>query len=126
MSQLIDVRIDKYLWAVRFFKTRTLASDQIENGKVKLFDLNIKSSKKIKVNDIIWVRKPEAHYKIKVLKIVEKRVSAPIAIECYELIEKINLNIPKVESSFFNSNIFREKGSGRPTKKDRRDIDNFT
>jgi ribosomal 50S subunit-recycling heat shock protein len=62
MSQLIDVRIDKYLWAVRFFKTRTLASDQIENGKVKLFDLNTKSSKKIKVNDIIWVRKPEAHY----------------------------------------------------------------
>lgn len=126
MSELNDVRIDKYLWAVRFFKTRTLASDQIDNGKVKLFDLNTKSSKKVKINDIISIKKPEAHYKIKILKLVEKRVSAPIANECFEIIEKIDLTIPKVESAFFTSNIFREKGSGRPTKKDRRDIDNFT
>jgi ribosome-associated heat shock protein Hsp15 len=117
-------RIDKWLWAVRIFKSRTIAIDACKSGKVFINDIAVKASHWISPNTIVEVRKNGYHFQFKVVRIIEKRVSAPQAVLCYEnLTSKEELN--KYQDWFTGKAIpeMRLKGTGRPTKKERREID---
>ncbi|MBC8046768.1 MAG: RNA-binding S4 domain-containing protein [Fimbriimonadaceae bacterium] len=117
-------RIDKWLWAVRLFKTRTLAADAISSGKVKVEEESVKSSFQLTPGKIVTVRKGLVKYKYRVLGILEKRVGAELAKQYCEDItpeeELMKLRVDKMLPS-----VFREKGTGRPTKKERRDLDEW-
>ncbi len=120
------VRIDKWLWSVRIFKSRTISTTAVKGGGVKINDVKLKPSFLLQGGEIVQVRKEGFHLTFKVLKLIEKRVGAPLAVECYE-----NLT-PAEELNKFNEWYvgksrpeFREKGAGRPTKRERRDIDKF-
>ena len=118
------VRIDKWLWAVRIYKTRSIASTACSGGKVKIEGNSVKPSRMIQINEIVSVRKRYITFRYQVLGLLEKRVSAKmlnefvldITPEEEKLKMKINLSIPSRQ---------REKGSGRPTKKERRNLDNI-
>ena len=119
-------RIDKWLWSVRIFKSRTLATNACKSGKVKVDGKNVKPSAFIEVDQIIDVKKNGFDLQFKVIKLIEKRVGAPLAVECYED------RTPEEELNKFKSWYVgkaaaesREKGTGRPTKRERRDIDQF-
>lgn len=124
MSELIKTRIDKWLWATRWFKTRTMATDACSSGKVKVDGQNVKASFQVMVGQNIVFQKNGIRYTVKVEKVIEKRVGAPQAQECYT-----DLTPPEDKERFasaFRINFeIRDKGIGRPTKKDRRDIDKF-
>lgn len=116
------VRIDKFLWAIRSFKTRSEATDACKGGKVKLGGDNAKPSKEVKVGDVIQVRKGMVTYKYKVLRLAENRMGAQLVPEYAENLtdpeELARLKAP-VETFF----VRRDRGAGRPTKKDRREME---
>lgn len=116
------VRIDKWLWSVRIFKTRTLASDFCKSGKVQIDGISVKSSRLIHIDEVINVKKPPVIYTYKVTGLISKRVSATIAKKHHEnLTPQSELDkLSQVQESVFFK---RDSGSGRPTKKERRDID---
>lgn len=120
------VRVDKWLWSVRIFKSRTMAANACKNGKVKIEGHTLKPSSFVQKGDVLIVRKDHFNFTFKVVELIEKRVSAKLAEPCYEnLTPTEEMNKFK---SFFLGNAgqeFREKGSGRPTKKERRVIDDF-
>ncbi|PKO96375.1 MAG: RNA-binding protein [Bacteroidetes bacterium HGW-Bacteroidetes-7] len=115
-------RLDKYLWAVRIFKTRSDAADACKGGRVKVNSTEAKPSREVKPGDIIDLRRVNVNFKYKVLQQLENRLSAKLVPEYIENItpqeELDKLNAPR--ESFF---VYRERGTGRPTKKDRREID---
>lgn len=117
-------RIDKWLWAARIFKTRSLAADACKNGRVTISGGNVKPSHSIKAGETISVRKPPVTYSFKVLNPIEKRVGAKLLPEVYE-----NVTDPKqyeiLEMSRISGFVDRARGTGRPTKKDRRQMDAF-
>lgn len=119
-----EVRIDKWLWAVRIFKTRTIAADACKNGRVTKDGARLKASHQIKVGDVIDVRKPPVTYSYKVLKPIEKRVGAKLLPEILE-----NVTAPEqyeiLEMSRVSGFVNRARGTGRPTKKERRALDDF-
>ena len=116
------VRIDKYLWAIRAYKTRSDATDACKGGKVRINGLDIKPSKDVRVGDVITVRKGAVVFTYKVLQLVEKRQGAKLVSEFAENLtpeeELMKLRAP-VETIFLK----RDRGMGRPTKKDRRQLD---
>ncbi len=120
------VRIDKYLWSIRIFKSRTLATDACKEGKVKLKEENAKPSTMVTVGDIIDVVKDGFKLKYKVVQLIEKRVSPALAKPCYEDLTPED-EINKYKSWFIGKGgpERRERGAGRPTKRDRREIDEF-
>jgi len=122
MTGIKPIRIDKYLWAVRIFKTRSLASEACRKGKILINDHQVKASRIIAENDIIIVKKPPAILSYQVVEPIEKRVSAKLAPNYVNDLttgeEKIKLTQRQSDGS-----LYREKGSGRPTKKERRNID---
>jgi len=123
---LKKVRIDKWLWSVRIFKTRTMATDACKSGKVKVEGENVKPSYLVQREEIVQVRKEGFDLQFKVIDLIEKRVGAPIAQKCYEnLTSEEELN--KYNSWFVGKGKpeMREKGAGRPTKRDRRQIEEF-
>ena len=117
-------RIDKWLWAARIFKTRSIASDACKNGRVTIGGVNMKPSRSVKVGDVVSVKKPPITYSFKVLKTIEQRVGAKLIPEIYE-----NVTDPKqyelLEMSRISGFVDRARGTGRPTKKDRRQMDAF-
>lgn len=117
-----SVRLDKYLWAVRIFKTRSDAADAIRNNRVTVNDSYAKPSREVKVGDHIAVRRTMITYSYKVLDIVSNRQPAKnVSLYCANITpqsELDKLNVPH-ETIF----VFRERGTGRPTKKERREID---
>lgn len=120
------VRVDKWLWSVRLFKSRTLATKVCKAGKVFLGDDRLKPSHLLVGDEILQVKKNGFNLQIKVVSLIEKRVGAPIAVTCYEnLTSEEEMNkfndwyIGKAKSEF------REKGMGRPTKRERREIDRY-
>ncbi|HPA36219.1 MAG TPA: RNA-binding S4 domain-containing protein [Chitinophagales bacterium] len=123
MTELEKIRIDKWLWAVRLFKTRSLAADACAAGKIKMDGESLKASYMLKAGQTIQVQKEGIRMIIKVVKLIEKRVGAPLAVQCYEDLtppeEKDKLKFPSV---FYE---VRDRGIGRPTKKDRRAIEKF-
>ena len=117
-------RIDKWLWAARIFKTRSIASDACKNGRVTIGGVSMKPSRTIKVGDVINVKKSPITYSFKVLKTIELRVGAKLLPEIYE-----NVTDPKqyelLEMSRISGFVDRARGTGRPTKKERRALDAF-
>ena len=116
------IRIDKWLWAIRIFKTRSLANDACQSGKIKINDNRIKPSRAIQIGDRITVQKNFIKHEYKVTGIIEKRVSATIAQQNYidQTPEEEKI---KQKSKLFSPQYTREKGTGRPTKKERREFD---
>ena len=118
-------RIDKWLWAARIFKTRSIAAYACKNGRVVVNNANVKPSRPLKVGEVVHVRKPPITYSFRVLKCIEQRVGAKLVPEIYE-----NVTDPKqyelLEMSRISGFIDRQRGTGRPTKKDRRAMDAFT
>lgn len=117
-------RIDKWLWAARIFKTRSVAADACKNGRVTINKVNVKPSHTIKAGEVVNVKKPPVVYSFKVLKTIEQRVGAKMLPEIYE-----NVTDPKqyelLEMSRISGFVDRMRGTGRPTKKDRRALDAF-
>lgn len=120
----MDARIDKFLWAARIFKTRTIAAEACKKGRISINGAQAKAARIIKVGDIIQVRKPPVTYSFKVLQAIEKRVGAKLVPEVME-----NVTTPDqyelLEMSHISGFVNRAKGTGRPTKKDRRSLDEF-
>lgn len=120
-----EARIDKWLWAVRVFKTRTLAADACKKGRITIGGSPIKPSRIIKPGDTIEVRKSPITYSFKVLQAIENRVGAKLVPEVME-----NVTPPAqyelLEMSRISGFIDRARGTGRPTKKDRRSLEEFT
>lgn len=119
-------RIDKWLWSVRIFKSRTIATDHCKSGKVTLHLQKAKPSTMVGEGDQVKVHKNGFIFTFKVVKPIEKRVSATLAREAYEDLTPAD-ELQKHESWFAGKSgpEIRERGTGRPTKKDRREIDNF-
>ncbi len=119
-----DVRLDKYLWAVRIFKTRSDAADAIRNNRVLVNDAYAKPSRDVKVGDRLTVKKNNIHYNYQVLELVSSRQGAknvaPYCIDTTPHSELDKLTRPK-ETIF----VTRDRGTGRPTKRDRRELDNL-
>lgn len=117
-----DIRLDKYLWAVRVFKTRSDAAEAIRTNKVTVNGSYAKPSREVKPGDIIAVRRQQVTYSYKVLDPVSSRQPAKnVPLYCLDITpqeERDKLNVPR-ETIF----VFRERGTGRPTKKERRDLD---
>jgi len=118
------VRIDKYLWAVRLYKTRTLATEACKKGKITVDDMPAKPSRNITAGDVIEVKKMPVVYSYRVLDPIEKRVGARI-VEKYveDITPQEELQKLEMEDDFF---IKRDRGTGRPTKKERRLLDDIT
>jgi ribosome-associated heat shock protein Hsp15 len=115
-----SVRIDKWLWAARFFKTRSLATDAVGSGKVKLNDVKIKASHSVKVHDRLWINNGATEWEVVVIGLAEKRGSATIAQGLYTETEE---SIQKRRQLVENRKLFTEPShtiKGRPTKRDRR------
>lgn len=120
------VRIDKWIWSVRIFKSRTMATNACKANKVKIGDTHLKPSSQVQVGDIISVRKNGFDFRFEVVKLISKRVGASIAIECYtDRTSQEEMN--KYKSWFIGKSAAerREKGAGRPTKRERREIDEY-
>jgi ribosome-associated heat shock protein Hsp15 len=118
------VRIDKWLWAVRLFKTRSLASEACKKGRVSIKDVAVKPSREIKIGDIILVRKEAVTYHYRVLDLGGKRMGAKLVSGFMEdITPPENLKILEMQKYMQWSE--RDRGAGRPTKRDRRDMDKF-
>jgi ribosome-associated heat shock protein Hsp15 len=116
------LRIDKYLWAIRLFKTRTLSSDACKAGRVKLDNQNIKPSHEVKVGEIYQVSKGIDRKVVKVTGLLENRADAKTVIDFYQDITPVEQT--QAFKSLFHAPILkRDRGAGRPTKRDRREID---
>jgi ribosome-associated heat shock protein Hsp15 len=124
MPEKEKLRIDKYMWAIRAFKTRTLASDACKAGRVKLDGNNIKPSHEVKIGEIYQVSKGIERKVIKVTGLLENRVDAKTAIFFYEDITPVE-QTSAFKSMFQAPLLKRDRGTGRPTKKDRREIDDL-
>lgn len=122
MSNPEPVRIDKYLWAIRIYKTRSLATDACKAGKVKLDGTSVKPSQVVKIGQEYTIQKDAQRKIINVLAIIEKRVDAKLAALAYEDKSPVN-DEPKHHSVFTVPVLKRDRGTGRPTKRDRREID---
>src|ERR1700709_1778584 len=124
MAEKEKLRIDKYLWAIRAFKTRTLASDACKAGRIKLDGQNIKASREIKIGEVYQVAKGIERRVIKVTGLLENRVDAKTAVNFYEDITPVE-QTQAFKSMFQAPILIRDRGAGRPTKKDRREIDDL-
>ena len=118
------VRLDSYLWAIRMFKSRSLASEAIKNNKVKLNDEIVKAAHTVKIGEVYSLSFPQGVKKIvEVTGIIDKRQSYAIAKENYidhsPPVEKTE----KMDSVFFMPNMLRDRGTGRPTKRERRELE---
>ena len=120
-----EARLDKWLWAVRIFKTRSIAAEACKKGKVSLNGAQVKAAHTVKINDVIQVRKPPITYSFKVLQPIEKRVGAKLVSQMMEDVTTPD-QIELLEMSKISGFINRAKGTGRPTKKERRELDEFT
>lgn len=120
-----EARIDKWMWATRIFKTRTIAAEACKKGRVTINGAQAKASRTVKPGDVIQVRKPPITYSFKVIQAIEKRIGAKFVPEVME-----NVTTPDqyelLDMSRISGFINRAKGTGRPTKKDRRSLEEFT
>ena len=117
-------RIDKWLWAARIFKTRSIAVDAIKNGRVTIQGVNVKPSRMVKDGEVVSVRKPPVTYSFKILKTIEQRVGAKLLPEIYENVTPAD-QYELLEMNRISGFVDRQRGTGRPTKKERRALDEF-
>ena len=119
-----EARIDKWMWAARIFKTRTIAAEACKKGRISINGSQVKPARMVKPGDVVQVRKPPVTYSFKVLQAIEKRVGAKLVPEIMQ-----NVTTPDqyelLEMSKISGFVDRARGTGRPTKKERRDLDEF-
>ena len=124
MNLTENVRIDKFLWAVRLFKTRSLAAEACKKGRITIDDQPVKSSRLIRRGDIVSIKVPPAVKSYKILDLSEKRMGAKLVPGYLEdITPKEELDM--LEIARMTQKLSRPRGTGRPTKKDRRDLDNL-
>ena len=118
------MRIDKFLWSIRFYKTRTVSTEEIKKNRVSVGGSVVKSSKEVKEGDVIQIRKNQIDYKIKVLQIPKNRLGAKLVpLHIKDVTDKEQYELLKLRR--MSQDYYRNKGEGRPTKKDRRELDDY-
>lgn len=117
-------RIDKWLWAARIFKTRSIAADACKNGRVTCNGATLKPSRTVKIGDVVNVKKAPITYSFKILNAIENRVGPKLVAEVYENVTEAK-QYELLEMSRISGFVDRARGTGRPTKKDRRALDAF-
>lgn len=120
--EMKEIRIDKFLWAVRIYKTRSIASEECRKGRICINNMQVKPSRAVLKDELITVRKPPVTYTYKVIDTIENRVSAKLV---HNYINDLTPDEEKLKLEFRQATgvIYRDKGTGRPTKKERRLID---
>ncbi len=119
-----EVRIDKWLWAVRLFKTRTLAADACKKGKVIIQNVQVKPSRNVKIGDVISIKRNPILFSFKVLALSENRMNAKLVNGFMENVTTPD-QLELIELAKLAGQSGRDRGTGRPTKKDRREIEDF-
>lgn len=117
-------RLDKYLWSIRVYKTRADATEACKTGRIKVNNVDGKASRDVKPNDEITVRKGNVHFKYKVIEPIDKRQPAKL-VELYALNITPQEELDKINAPKETIFLVRDRGTGRPTKKDRRDMDDL-
>lgn len=117
-------RIDKWLWTVRVYKTRSIATEECKKGRVSIGGMEVKPSRELKIGDILEVRKSPVTYRYKVLQFPANRLSAKLVPEYMQDITPPE-NLQVLEMQKYMGWSERDRGAGRPTKKERREIDRF-
>jgi ribosome-associated heat shock protein Hsp15 len=118
------MRIDKFLWSIRFYKTRSIATEEIKKNRVSIGESTVKSSKEVKEGDVIKIRKNQIDYKIKVIQIPKSRIGAKLVpLHIKDVTDKEQYELLKMRK--MSQDYYRTKGEGRPTKKDRREMDDY-
>ena len=124
MTESKSIRIDKFLWAVRIYKMRSIAADECRKGRITINDIAVKPSRNVEAGEVITVKKPPVLYKYKIIDVTENRLPAKLVSQFIDDItpeeEKRKLDVNLQGGTFY-----RDKGAGRPTKKERRIIDRF-
>ena len=125
MAEKEKLRVDKYLWAIRLFKTRTLASEACDSGKVKLNGVNVKASKPVSIGDEYEVKTEARKWRIRVTGLLHNRMAYSEAIKYYvDITPEDQLEKPQFQTASFHTGKRLSK-IGRPTKKQRRELDDF-
>lgn len=119
-----EVRIDKWLWAARIFKTRSIAAEACKKGRISIAGSRLKASRTIKAGDVIEVRRPPVIWSFKVLQAIDHRVGAKLVSDVMANVTPPD-QLEILEISKLNGFVDRARGTGRPTKKDKRELDNF-
>ena len=119
-----SVRLDKYLWAIRVYKTRTDATDACKGGKVRINGLDVKPSKDVKVGDVLTIRKGAVTYTYKALELIDKRQGAQL-VPRYAENQTPQVELDKLRAPVETFFLKRDRGAGRPTKKDRRQMEDL-
>ncbi|WP_108866916.1 RNA-binding S4 domain-containing protein [Aquimarina aquimarini] len=118
------MRVDKYLWCIRYFKTRTIATKACKDGKIRVNGDIVKPSREIYPMDKIMVRKNQVNYELVVLDTPDSRIGAKL-VDIYRKDTTPKEALQKLDLLKYSKEYYRKKGTGRPTKKDRRDIDDW-
>ena len=118
------IRFDKFVWFVRLTKTRSIATELISKGKIRINGLDVKPSKDVKVSDVIHVLKNSAVFTYKIKALIDKRVGPKLVIDYLEDITPLE-EIEKFKLYVDSQSVYRQNGTGKPTKKDRRSLDDF-
>lgn len=118
------MRIDKYLWCTRYFKTRNIATTACKKGHIKVNDQVVKPSREVYATDKISVRKDQVNYSLTILDVPPNRVGAKL-VDIYRVDTTPKSAFEAQELLKYSKDYYRKKGTGRPTKKDRRDIDDI-
>jgi ribosome-associated heat shock protein Hsp15 len=119
------MRVDKYLWCVRYYKTRSIATQACKKGAVRVNDAVVKPSRDVYPGDTIGVRKNQIHYSLQVLDLPDSRLGAKL-VDIYRKDTTPNEALENSELLKYSQDYYRKRGVGRPTKKDRRDLEDFT
>ncbi|MBB1575187.1 MAG: RNA-binding S4 domain-containing protein [Flavobacteriaceae bacterium] len=118
------MRVDKFLWSVRFYKTRSIAADEIKKNRVSIGGQPVKASREVHEGDVVEIRKNQINYKIEVLQIPKNRLGAKLVpLHIKDITDKEQYEILKMR--MLSQDYYRQKGEGRPMKKDRRDMSDF-
>ncbi|MEI6554032.1 MAG: RNA-binding S4 domain-containing protein [Paludibacter sp.] len=119
-----EVRIDKWLWAVRLFKTRTLAAEACKKGKIIIQNVQVKPSRNVKIGDVVCIKRNPILFSFKVLALSENRMNAKLVAGFMENVTTAD-QLELIELSKLAGQTGRDRGTGRPTKKERRELDDF-
>ena len=119
------MRIDKYLWCTRYYKTRNIATEACKKGHIKINDTNVKPSKEVYIGEKITVRKNQINYQFEVLDVPPNRVGAKL-VDIYRKDVTPKEAFENRDVLNYAKDYYRKKGIGRPTKKDRRDLEDYT
>ena len=120
----MEIRIDKWLWAVRLYKTRSLATEACKKGRILIQQVSVKPSRVVKVGDVIQIRQAPVTYSFKVLALAQNRMNAKLVPEFVQNVTTAD-QLELIELGKIAAKTARERGTGRPTKKERRDMDDF-